>query len=186
MGRKKSCIKLTKRVDDWTDAVLIFPLAYICWFCSDQTLSAVPSLDNTALSWIHADLLQQALILPLLNAALCDSLLSLRLSWWSALSPFHSDAQWWRSCHVQPVVDQAELSFSLQFPTIHPGERESAVHTRKWNSSSIRSLWEHTHTKKSRHKKEMCVSLSFYSLCSLMVYIFLVNSSDNHSGFDLS
>lgn len=36
---------------------IIFPL--IC-ICSDQTVSAVPtsSLDNTALSWMHAELPQ--------------------------------------------------------------------------------------------------------------------------------
>lgn len=53
------------------------------------------------------------------------SILSYCLSWSSALSPFHSDDQWWQSCHLLRAACCG--SRWAQFPTSHPGQRESGV-----------------------------------------------------------
>lgn len=135
--------------------------------------------------WAAGKFLPTTLYCTVSSSSLTYYLLSHCLSWCPALSPFHSGDRWWQSCHLPWAACCG--SRWAQYPTSHPGQRESAVRRMKCSWSSRQALWVHTPTHKNKHiNRGVCISLSLNSLCSLMMYFFLVNSSDNRSGLDLS
>ncbi len=107
--------------------------------------------------WLHY--IVQFLPPPLTYSLLCHC-----LSWCPALSPFHSDDRWWQSCHLPWAACCG--SRWAQFPTSHPGQRESAVRRMKCSWSSRQALWVHTPTHKNKHiNRGVCVLASHFIPC---------------------
>lgn len=180
--------------------------------CSDQTLP-IPSLDNTALSWIHAELLSiyfwlyapnffcfQGEFISILRLRSRDVTFDYIILYSFPPPPLHSlywvtaypGAQHFSISQRWPLMtDLSSAMRSLLWIEMssvsNQPSRSAWVCWMKCSWSSRQTLWVHTPTHKNKHvNRGVCISLSFHSLCSLIMYFFLVNSSDNRSRLDLS